>query len=643
MRKIYLLFACFFLSGIHAQTTLRVLDDWGTLLFDINNNGNGVHRNGYYNYATNTTSSAESGVRSTRQISNDENVCGSMPYTATDNSTLEQPAYRKNGVWNAIGFFPGEVPVSGNSGNSLAISSNSKYVTGQMSSTNASKYYAYLYNTETNTLTKLTDGENIWGYARGESVNNAGYVSGFVDRPDIFNGGAFWVPAYFEPNGTLHYIDFATPEYGEAAGINNAGQIVGYKGNKAFIYDINTNTYRSFGSTSKISNPVFSNISDNGLVIGYEGDLGNRNAIVYHAGLDEPMLLTDYLTFKGIDITTFDGKLGTGMNISSDGKYLCGFDNSPAMFASGWIVHLDDFPQTPGCLTYPNGANPLSIYYPSCNGTTETISASAHTGEYSFVQLTAGKQYTFSSSVNTDFITIANENGTKVIKYGTGSVKIIATESLTVRFSLNLDNSCSYSSETRSKFINCSDPTGCQWTVNVFDTSYGDEVSWTLKDVSGETVLSGGNYGQGYNDTKTVFADGPLTFYIESLGMFGDNTPKYTISNGSTQVVSGALSPTTSREETYENLNCEILAVTGSDLSKFSYHPNPIKDILNISAEKNIISVSIYSLDGKLIMNNISINKKSEKINLSALKTGNYLAVASLSDGTSKAFKIIKE
>jgi hypothetical protein len=642
MKKVYLISACLFLSSLNAQTNLRVLTGWGTRLYDINNNGNGVHPGGYYDYASDISTPIESIAETTNKINNVGNVAGTMPYVATDGSNLSQAAYRKNGIWTAIGYFPGDVPGNSWFGNANAISASSKYVTGQIS-VGPSGSYPFIYNTETNTLTKLNDGDNLWEYGRGEGINDAGYVCGFVDREDLFSGGTFWVPAYFDPSGALHYIDFSTPESGEAADINNAGQIVGYKGNKAFFYNISTNTYKSFGSTATITNPIFTSISENGLAIGYEGNIGNRNVIVYHDGMTEPILLKDYLALKGVSITTFDGKLGTGMGVSPDGKYICGFDNTaPVIFAAGWVVHLDELPYAPGCLNTPNGINPANVYMPACNGTTETITTSALTGQYSLVQLTAGKQYTFTSSVNTDFITIANETGTQVIEYGTGSVSVTASANQIIRFQLNLASDCTSSSATRSKYISCSDITGCLWTVHVFDSlGFGDEVSWSLKNSTGAIILSGGGYGAGYDDTKTITADGPLAFYIESMGNFGDNTPAYTVSNGTTQVVSGSLS-SSNQEADYSGLNCAVLAVNDSTKNKFVYYPNPVTDILNISSEKNINSVSVYGINGQLLFNQAYHNTEI-KLDLSKLKTGIYLVKADLDDGSQKNLKILKK
>ncbi|GAA4161427.1 hypothetical protein GCM10022217_27070 [Chryseobacterium ginsenosidimutans] len=343
MKKVYLLSACLFLSILNAQTSLRVLSGWGTRLYDINNNGNAVHSGGYYSYSANVSTPIEATADATNRLNNGENIAGSMPFTAADGSALSQAAYRKNGVWTAIGYFSGDIPGNSWFGDAKGISTNSVYVTGQMTSGNAGSSYPYIYNTETNTLTKLT-GDLLYTNGRGADVNNNGVVAGWIDREDIFGTGTFRVPAYFDQNGGLHYIDFSTPEYGEANDVNNVGQVVGYKGSKAFIYDINTNIYQAFDAPAGYTDAVFVSVSDNGTAVGYCGMIGDREVIIYHPSLGaNPILLTDLLSSQNIPVTTFDAKLGTGMGISSDGKYICGFDNTiPPIFAAGWIVKLDN-------------------------------------------------------------------------------------------------------------------------------------------------------------------------------------------------------------------------------------------------------------------------------------------------------------
>lgn len=463
MRKIYLLslsLVLFTFSFLNAQTTsLRVLEGFGTRLFDINDSGNGLHPGGYYDYTTNTSTPMEPEAYATNRLNNAGDVAGKMPFLAGDGSNLEQAAYRKDGTWTAIGFFPGDVPGNSWFGNANAISGNSKYVTGQIS-VGVIGSYPFIYDTETNTLTKLTDGDDLWLYGRGQGINDAGYISGFVDREDIFNTGTFWVPVYFDPGGTLHYIDFDTPEYGEAADINNAGQIVGYKGNKAFIYDINSGIYQSF-TASNGADAVFTSISENGIAIGYSSDLGTRDAIIYHPSLgDSPVFLKDLLIEKGVAITTFDGLLGTGMGISPDGKFICGFDNTgPVFFALGWVAYLDiELATEEGCLEADPDLPqwPTSTFSPACEGIQEVIAANCWTGEYSMVQVIAGTEYTFSSSVNSDFITIGNEDGSMVLASGLSSVTWIAPSDQLVRFYLHLDSECDWGDQVnRSRILQC--------------------------------------------------------------------------------------------------------------------------------------------------------------------------------------------
>ncbi|MBB4805272.1 hypothetical protein HNP38_000544 [Chryseobacterium defluvii] len=433
MRKNRLISACLLLSSLvlNAQTGFTLLSGWGTRLYDINSSGNGVHSGGYYDHSTGTSTPIEPVASATNRLNNAGNIAGNMPFTATDGSNLSQAAYRKNGTWTAIGYFPGDIPGNSWFGDAKGISENSIYVAGQMTSSNAGSSYPFIYNTVSGTLTKLT-GDLLYINGRGAAVNDNGIVAGWVDRTDIFNMGTFRVPAYFDSDATLHYIDFSIPEYGEANDVNNAGQVVGYKGSKAFIHNISTNTYQSFDAPAGYTDAVFVSISENGVAVGYCGMIGDREVIIYHPSLGAaPVLLTSLLASQSVTVSTFDGKLGTGMGVSADGKYICGFDNTiPPLFAEGWVVKL------------------------------------------------------------------------------------------------------------------------------------------------GDTVL-------GTSEIKMH--------------------------------------------------------------DKISIYPNPVNDFLHISSEKKIRSVSVYSADGRLIINNITINNKEAKVDLSELRTGNYLAVITLDNGNMETFKVLKK
>lgn len=80
------------------------------------------------------------------------------------------------------------------------------------------------------------------------------------------------------------------------------------------------------------------------------------------------------------------------------------------------------------------------------------------------------------------------------------------------------------------------------------------------------------------------------------------------------------------------------LGTNDIETKKSSVYPNPVKDFINISSTAKISRVSVYNADGKLLLDN-----NFSKINLSALKTGNYLLKIDFTDGTSETQKFIKE
>ena len=96
----------------------------------------------------------------------------------------------------------------------------------------------------------------------------------------------------------------------------------------------------------------------------------------------------------------------------------------------------------------------------------------------------------------------------------------------------------------------------CEWTVHVWEDYFGDEVEWELRDSFNAVLLSGGGYGFDYDDTQTVTAEGPLTFWITNDGFYGDNEPYYEVSNGTDVLISDRM-PSGGDTRTYEDLECD--------------------------------------------------------------------------------------
>ena len=115
-------------------------------------------------------------------------------------------------------------------------------------------------------------------------------------------------------------------------------------------------------------------------------------------------------------------------------------------------------PAPTGCLTATNGQYPAATFTPNCNGAVGNITTVAWLNEYSKVNVIAGTTYTFSTSVNTYFITIGNEAGTAVLASGTGSVTYTPTANGVVRFYSHLSSNCDGTSSSHTRSVKCGTP-----------------------------------------------------------------------------------------------------------------------------------------------------------------------------------------
>jgi hypothetical protein len=108
-----------------------------------------------------------------------------------------------------------------------------------------------------------------------------------------------------------------------------------------------------------------------------------------------------------------------------------------------------------GCLTAPEGLWPSTTYTPNCNGVPNTITVEAWTGEYSNVNVVSGEQYTFRSSVSTDYITISNNTATIILASGTTPVVWVSNITGVIRFYRHNNSSCGTSKVNRTISVQC--------------------------------------------------------------------------------------------------------------------------------------------------------------------------------------------
>jgi len=192
------------------------------------------------------------------------------------------------------------------------------------------------------------------------------------------------------------------------------------------------------------------------------------------------------------------------------------------------LSHTGSFtPPTPGCLSVaPHGQYPSTTFTPTCTGSNQTIAANCWAGEYSVVQVTNGIPYTFSSSISSDYLTIANSTGTTILATGTGSVNWTATSSTTIRFYTHTNSSCGTSNTNRSRMVRCT-PTSTQPNLQLMSLT----VNGTLyQNQTGSFTAQIKNNGNGAYNSR-------LYAYLENPVQWVGNDNSHSIAPGETKTI----------------------------------------------------------------------------------------------------------
>jgi hypothetical protein len=92
-----------------------------------------------------------------------------------------------------------------------------------------------------------------------------------------------------------------------------------------------------------------------------------------------------------------------------------------------------------------------------------------------------------------------------------------------------------------------------------------------------------------------------------------------------------------------DNFSITAKTLSISDLAQFNFksYPNPAKDVINLSAAKNINKIAIYNLLGQEVLSQ-ELNSKSAKLNVASFARGVYVVKADI-DGAVGSYKFIKE
>ena len=91
-------------------------------------------------------------------------------------------------------------------------------------------------------------------------------------------------------------------------------------------------------------------------------------------------------------------------------------------------------------------------------------------------------------------------------------------------------------------------------------------------------------------------------------------------------------------------LGCYDASLLGTDTfnnASFTYYPNPVKEVLNLSYSQNISDVAVFNLLGQQVVTK-SVNASQTKIDMSNLATGTYI-VKVTANNVVKTIKVVKE
>lgn len=136
-----------------------------------------------------------------------------------------------------------------------------------------------------------------------------------------------------------------------------------------------------------------------------------------------------------------------------------------------------------GCTT--GDLFPEETFSPTCSGTSALITQYAWAGEYSNINVIANQEYTFTSSVNTDFITISNADGSVILGRGTTPLTWTSTSAGVVRFYIHADGNCSMQETHRSKRMSCDTYCGLPSGLSAINISPSTAtLTWSSPDIT---------------------------------------------------------------------------------------------------------------------------------------------------------------
>ncbi len=156
-------------------------------------------------------------------------------------------------------------------------------------------------------------------------------------------------------------------------------------------------------------------------------------------------------------------------NVNSNSAFYAGNNIEPNKTFYWWVRTNCGATKSPwvagGSFTTPIPTNCSQAFYfqypqetvvPTCNNTSQIVEEFAITGDFSVLSASANRQYTFSTTIATDFITISNANNTAVLASGiTPLIWLSGNYSGNIRYVVHENSLCATDTSIRTKSVAC--------------------------------------------------------------------------------------------------------------------------------------------------------------------------------------------
>jgi len=270
-------------------------------------------------------------------------------------------------------------------------------------------------------------------------------------------------------------------------------------------------------------------------------------------------------------------------NLNSGASYYYWIRSNCGGLKSAWVGGTFNTLSFLACNGAYGGLFPAETFTPSCNGQ-EVISTTCLPSTYLNINIVPNKQYTFSSSVATDYITITNASGTVI--YASGATPVVWNSSLAtdvIRYYTHSSTNCGFENVTRTKFISCDLPVGCTTGTLFPEETFSPICSGTSALITqyawaGEYSNINVIANQEYTFTSSINTDFVTISNADGSVILGRGTTPFTWTSTSAGVVRFYLHAdgNCSVQETYrlKRMSCDTYCGLPSGLSAVNISPS---------------------------------------------------------------------